>query len=121
MAQGPVYRRLSTPAGLLGGLGRRVSSLLWGAMPAGGGEGRMVGVGARTEEEEVGLYVLTSTGLQQWQGGVGEPDRFYYECDMTSLAREAVWSCWPGNTNQGSAGLLRVFLVDLAVGEEGLA
>ena len=69
----------------------------------------------------MGLYVLTSTGLQQWQVGVGEPDRFYYECDMTSLAREAVWSCWPGNTNQGSAGLLRVFLVDLAVGEEGLA
>ena len=118
-AQGIVCRRLAAPAGLLGGLGRRVSSLLWGAMPAGGGEGRMVGVGARTGEDEVGLYVLTSTGLQRWQVGVGEPDRFYYECDVTSLAREAAWSCWPGNTEQGSAGWLRVWLVDLAVGQEG--
>ena len=119
--QGIACRRLAAPAGLLGGLGRRVSSLLWGALPAGGGEGRMVGVGVscRPEEEEVGLYVLTSTGLQRWQVGLGEADRFYYEADVTSLAREAVWSSWPAHTEQGSAGWLRLWLVDIAVGEEG--
>ena len=122
--QGIACRRLAAPAGLLGGLGRRVSSLLWGALPAGGGEGRMVGVDCRTEGEEVGLYVLTSTGLQRWQVGAGEPDRFYYESDVLSLAREAVWTCWPANKTEtdgaGSAGWLRLWLVDLAVtGEDG--
>ena len=31
-------RRLAPPAGLLGGIGRRVSSLLWGSMQAAGAE-----------------------------------------------------------------------------------
>ena len=65
-------RRLAAPSGLLGGLGRRVSSLLWGSLPAGGGgEGsKMVSVVARQSEqdpEDVFLYVLTSNGLQKWQ------------------------------------------------------
>ena len=40
------------------------------------------------------LYVLTSTGLQKWQLSTEDTDKFYYECDVTSLAREAVWDTW---------------------------
>ena len=113
-------RRLAAPSGLLGGLGRRMSSLLWGSLPAGGGEGRMVSVAARAtdqDREEVSLYVLTSTGLQKWQLGLDSADKFFYECDVTSLAREAVWSVWPGPRpdTEGASALLRVWLVDLAV------
>ena len=118
-------RRLAAPSGLLGGLGRRVSSLLWGALPAGGaGEGRMVSVAARQSEqdpEDVFLYVVTSNGLQKWQLGVGEPDKLYYECDVASLAREAMWPTWSAaqGGEGGSAAWLRVWLVDLAVSSGG--
>jgi len=118
-------RRLAAPSGLLGGIGRRVSSLLWGAMPAGGaGEGRMVSVTAKQSEqdpEDVFLYVLTSNGLQKWQLGVGEPDKLYYECDMASLAREAMWPAWSpqGGEGGGSAAWLRLWLVDLSVSSGG--
>jgi len=114
-------RRLAAPSGLLGGLGRRVSSLLWGSMPAGGaGEGRMVSVAAKQSEEDledVFLYVLTSNGLQKWQLGVGEPDKLYYECDIASLARDAMWPAWTpqGGEGGGSSAWLRLWLVDLAV------
>jgi len=118
-------RRLAAPSGLLGGLGRRVSSLLWGAMPAGGaGEGRMVSVTAKQSEqdpEDVFLYVLTSNGLQKWQLGVGEPDKLYYESDVASLAREAMWPAWSaqGGEGGGSSAWLRVWLVDLSVSGGG--
>jgi len=126
VGQSLACRRLSAPSGLLGGLGRRVSSLLWGAMPAGGsGEGRMVSVVAKQSEqdpEDVFLYVLTSNGLQKWELGVGEPDKLYYECDMASLAREAMWPAW-GATQAGEGGgspaWLRLWLVDLSVSSGG--
>ena len=121
---GIACRRLAAPSGLLGGIGRRMSSLLFGSLPAGGqGEGRMVSVEARPcdqDREEMMLYVLTSTGLQKWQLTLDDADKFYYEADVTSLAREAVWSVWPGNQEDGgSAAWLRIWLVDLSVNEEG--
>ena len=122
---GIACRRLAAPSGLLGGIGRRMSSLLFGSLPAGGqGEGRMVSVEARPcdqDREEMMLYVLTSTGLQKWQLTLDDADKFYYEADVTSLAREAVWSVWPGNQEDGgSAAWLRIWLVDLSVNEEGM-
>ena len=65
-------RRLAAPSGLLGGLGRRVSSLLWGSLPAGGGgEGsKMVSVVARQKEqdpEDVFLFVLTGRMRAFWK------------------------------------------------------
>ena len=84
----------------------------------------MVSVEARPcdqDREEMMLYVLTSTGLQKWQLTLDDADKFYYEADVTSLAREAVWSVWPGNQEDGgSAAWLRIWLVDLSVNEEGM-
>ena len=67
------------------------------------------------------LMVLTSSGLQKWQLSTEDTEKLYYECDVTSLAREALWSVWPGaeyDRDQGGAGLLRVWLVDLVVSED---
>ena len=113
--------KIQAPAGLLGGLGRRVSSLLWGSLPAGGAaESKMVRVVGRpsvADNEIQQVFVLTSNGLQKWQLTVGEPDRLYYECDVSSLAREAFWpAVWGGG--DGSPSWLRVWLLDLAILDE---
>ena len=92
-----------------------MSSLLWGSMPTGGGEGRMVAVAARQnpeDREEFSLTVLTSTGLQKWQLVLDDVDKFFYEADVTSLAREAVWSVWPGRSG-GTAGAWVILLKTL--------
>jgi len=116
-------RRLAAPSGILGGIGRRVSSLLWGSIPSGGaGEGKMLCVAAKQSEEDpedVFLYVLTSNGLQKWQLGVGEPDKLFYECDLASIAREAMWPAWAESCPSGSPAWLRLWLIDLAVASEG--
>merc|ERR1712142_211057 len=97
--------------------------LLWGSIPSGGaGEGKMLCVAAKQSEEDpedVFLYVLTSNGLQKWQLGVGEPDKLFYECDLASIAREAMWPAWAESCPSGSPAWLRLWLIDLAVASEG--
>ena len=69
------------------------------------------------DREEFNLFVLTSTGLQKWQLGLDDTDKFFYEADVTNLAREAVWSVWPGNTGEGAEGasaILRLWLMVVA-------
>ena len=67
--------------------------------------------------EDLLLYVLTSNGFQKWQVGVGEPDKLYYESDVASLAREAMWPVWSAQGGEvgGSPAWLRVWLLDLSV------
>ena len=48
-------RRLAPPAGLLGGIGRRVSSLIWGSMQAAGAE--EVGQSARGTVPPAGVRI----------------------------------------------------------------
>jgi len=117
---GVACRRFQAPAGLLGGLGRRMSSLLWGSLPAGGQEAKMVRVVGRRDPHDPEIqtaFVLTSNGLQKWQLTLGEPDRLYYECDVSSLARERFWpEVWGGN--DGTPAWLRIWLVDLHILDE---
>jgi hypothetical protein len=78
---------LQAPAGLLGGLGRRVSSLLWGSLSAPqGGEFKLVRVAALASSAAAAdaspprcALALTSGGLQKWVLEAGEPDRLVYE------------------------------------------
>jgi len=76
------------------------------------------------ERDEMLLYVLTSSGLQKWQLSVDETEKLWYECDVTSLAREALWESWTGEKSldmeqEGSAALLRVWPIDLSLTEDG--
>ena len=52
---------------------------------------------------------------------MGEPDKLYYESDVASLAREAMWPAWSaqGGEGGGSPAWLRVWLVDLSVSGGG--
>ena len=84
----------------------------------------MVAVAARQnpeDREEFSLTVLTSTGLQKWQLVLDDVDKFFYEADVTSLAREAVWSVWPGRSGgtAGASAILRLWLIDLAILGDG--
>jgi len=109
-------RRLALPTGLLGGIGRRVSSLLWGAQGGGGGEGRLVRVAASEEGSQGELYVLTSAGLQKWQLRDDGEEVLHYESDVGALVRDAVWASQP--RAEGTAAWLKLWLMDLSVEED---
>ena len=74
--QSVVWRTLKAPQGLLGGIGRRVSTLIWGGGGAGGpvggggvGEAKLVQVVGATPQaggDEKSVYVLTASHLQRW-------------------------------------------------------
>ncbi len=83
------------PAGLLGGLGRRVSSLLWGSLSAAAAQGaecRLVRVAAVRKSQPAAddpspprtVFVLTASGLQKWRLETGEPDKLAYEADLVA-------------------------------------
>ena len=109
-------RRLALPTGLLGGIGRRVSSLLWGAQGGGGAEGRLVRVTASEEGGLGELYVLTSAGLQKWQLREDGEEVLHYESDVGALVRDAVWASQP--RAEGTAAWLKLWLMDLSVEED---
>ena len=71
-----VWRTLKAPQGLLGGIGRRVSTLIWGGGGAGGpvggggvGEAKLVqvvGAAPQAGGDEKSVFVLTASHLQRW-------------------------------------------------------
>ena len=85
------YRMLKIPQGLLGGIGRRVSSLFWGSMSA--EETKLVSVLGTTfkdDPEDKLVFVLTANALQKWLLIKDEfPDKMYYSCDIETLAKQA--------------------------------
>ncbi|KAF0300056.1 Nuclear pore complex protein Nup133 [Amphibalanus amphitrite] len=84
-------RRLAPPAGLLGGIGRRVSSLIWGAMQTAGAEEPLVSLRAAAPEEPdcIGhtVYVMTARHLQRWW--VADAEHMDSQLDVERLARDA--------------------------------
>ena len=89
-------KSLKAPEGLLGGIGRRVSSLFWGNTSGAldhGESNKLVQVlgypkGENDPEEQV-VCVLTSNTLQKWLVVKDEPETLFYSCNVESLAKEA--------------------------------
>eukprot|EP00095_Tigriopus_kingsejongensis_P004237 maker-scaffold711_size108467-snap-gene-0.25 protein:Tk04237 transcript:maker-scaffold711_size108467-snap-gene-0.25-mRNA-1 annotation:"hypothetical protein LOTGIDRAFT_233315" len=83
-------RQLKPPHGLLGGLGRRVSSLFWGGMPV-TGEAKLASVQARLlpRHGQAETYVLTSLGLQKWLLDRDGLENLLYELPVAPLSAEA--------------------------------
>ena len=87
--QGVLCKHLQTSSDLLGGFGRRVSSLLWGSMGGVQGEARLiqvVGTIGRDTESRVAM-VLTAAGLQKWAVEDGDTYKQIYDADLTNIAR----------------------------------
>jgi len=115
---GLTCRLLKPPQGILGGIGRRVSTLLWGSGVTAADEDskRLVQVlgGPVTERDplEKYVYVLTSTSFQKWIIAHGDPDKMFYSCQLEPIAKQAfadnVWS--PGKVDPD---WVRVWLLDM--------
>ncbi|KAK8723506.1 hypothetical protein OTU49_011745, partial [Cherax quadricarinatus] len=107
-------RQLKVPAGLLGGISRRVSSLVFGSMPTQAPEARLVrAVGVLgAEKNERAVLVLSAHSLQKWYLIPGEPDKLVYECNVEKYIREGFVDHVWGRERAG-ATQLRVWLVDM--------
>ncbi|XP_076054579.1 nuclear pore complex protein Nup133 isoform X2 [Oratosquilla oratoria] len=107
-------RLLKVPAGWLGGMSKRVSSLVFGSMPTQAPEARFVravGIpGAKSGEHWI--LVLSAHFLQKWHVEVGESDKLLYQCNVEKYIREGfvdhVWG-----RERATAPQLRVWLVDM--------
>ncbi|XP_068231574.1 nuclear pore complex protein Nup133 [Palaemon carinicauda] len=107
-------RHLKVPAGLLGGISRRVSSLVFGSMPTQAPEARLVrAVGVPgAEADERAVLVLSAHSLQKWYLVPSEPDKLIYEVNVEKYIREGFVDHVWGRERAG-ATQLRVWLVDM--------
>ena len=122
-----VWRTLKAPQGLLGGIGRRVSTLIWGGAPAAGGSGGGVGeaklvqvvTAVEPDSDENSVFVLTASHLQRWAISDGaeqypSSERLVFDCDLETMAKEAFASpeagLWRGSNNPS---WLRVWTLDM--------
>lgn len=107
-------RHLKVPAGLLGGISRRVSSLVFGSMPTQAPEARLVrAVGVPgVEPDERAVLVLSAHSLQKWYLVPSEPDKLIYEVNVEKYIREGFVDHVWGRERAG-ATQLRVWLVDM--------
>uniref|UniRef100_A0A1B6E0K1 Nucleoporin Nup133/Nup155-like N-terminal domain-containing protein n=1 Tax=Clastoptera arizonana TaxID=38151 RepID=A0A1B6E0K1_9HEMI len=90
-----VCRTIKTPHGWLGGIGRKMSSLIFGSIPSTQiMETKLVKVVARSNEGNIGygewnVLVLAGCSLQKWQLHNGETEKLVYEVDLGRPVREA--------------------------------
>lgn len=93
-----LIKPLKAPQGLLAGIGRRVSSFIFGAMPSQSSEARhlvKVLVEPTEEEDEKYLYVLLRNSLQKWFLEEAGPEKLCGEWDLDRAMKEqfheALW------------------------------
>lgn len=82
---------LKATTGMFAGIGRRMSSLIFG-----GGQGQTIGsplqsvIAGRHEEDERPFYVLSGTYMNKWVVGDFSMEKFLYQIDVDRLFREAL-------------------------------
>nr|CAD7433875.1 unnamed protein product [Timema monikensis] len=117
-------RTLKAPQGWLGGLGRRMSSLIFGALPTSQvTETKLVKVAAVDSKDynsqEWQVYVLSDHSLQKWLLTTGESERLLYEFDVKRLVREALleerWETFGGNSTE-----VEVWMLDMQPTDGGV-
>ncbi|XP_067007277.2 nuclear pore complex protein Nup133 [Anabrus simplex] len=116
-------RTLKMPHGWLGGIGCKVSSLIFGSLPTSQvTETKLAKVAAVSiREGRTGgwcVYVLAEHSLQKWTLYPGEVEKLVYECDINRIVRDAfcdtVWeSC------AGSSSDLDIWMLDMQTLMEG--
>ncbi|XP_050036430.1 nuclear pore complex protein Nup133 [Dermacentor andersoni] len=118
-----LIKALKAPQGLLAGIGRRVSSFIFGAMPSQSSEARhlvKVLVESTEEEEEKYVYVLLRNTLQKWFLEEGGPEKLCGECDLDRAMKEqfheVLWE--HGNTLPRH---LKAWCIDMQLSANGVA
>lgn len=118
---------MKPPQNLLVGIGRRMSSLIFGSIPsAGASEAKLVRVAAveksrgSKDQAEFIVYVLTEHSLQKWSVTNHEIERLIFECEVGRRIREAfqekVWDPQGGNPDDQESWLL-----DMQATQDGVA
>ncbi|KAH3854403.1 hypothetical protein DPMN_096945 [Dreissena polymorpha] len=113
-------RPLKSGQGMFSGIGRRMSSLIFG-----GGQTQAIGaplqsvIAGNFEEDERPFYVLSGTLLQKWVVGDYNVERFLYQIDADRLFKEelakTVW-----NRNAIQLSQLTTWLLDMQLTSEGV-
>ncbi|XP_069118196.1 nuclear pore complex protein Nup133-like [Argopecten irradians] len=117
---GPVCYPLTASQGMFAGIGRRMSSFIFGASPMQpSGATLQAIVPGCEEEEERPFFVLTGTQLQKWTVSEGNTEKLFYQIDVDRMFREAlarkVW-------DQDSLHLtqLKTWLIDMQTTRSGV-
>ncbi|KAB7507994.1 Nuclear pore complex protein, partial [Armadillidium nasatum] len=102
---------LKPPAGILGDISRRVSSLVFGSMPTQAPEARLVGIAVidSIDSYEKNIIILSARSLQKWYLCPGQPDKVVYECAVDKIIHEALVDYVWGRDRVGAQ--LQVWLV----------
>ncbi|XP_076316561.1 nuclear pore complex protein Nup133 isoform X1 [Tachypleus tridentatus] len=115
-------RTLKTPQGVLAGLGKRVSSFIFGAVPNQSMELKhLVQVVAENgeEEEEKYVYVLSRNTLQKWSLDIQLPDKLLFESDIERLMKEGFFQAlW--NRDSTHLHQLKAWAIDMQLTKNGV-
>ncbi|KAG0419339.1 hypothetical protein HPB47_004174, partial [Ixodes persulcatus] len=117
-----VFKPLRAPQGILAGIGRRVSSFIFGAMPSQSSEVRhLVKVLAEPleDEEEKYLYVLMRNSVQKWYLEDGSPEKLCCEYDLDRPMKEQFHSAlW--DREDTLPRLLKAWCIDMQLTTNGV-
>lgn len=115
-------RALHAQQGLLAGIGHRVSSFIFGAMPAQSSETRplvKVLAEAGEDEDEKYLYVLVRNSLQKWFLEEAGQEKLCSECDLDRPMKEQFHAAlWERENTLPSQ--LKVWCIDMQLTADGV-
>lgn len=111
---------LKATQGMFSGIGRKMSSLIFG-----GGQGHSGGlplqaaIAGNFDEDERPFYVLSGTHLSKWVIGSYNLEKFFYEIDADRLFREAfARKVWDKDAIQMTQ--LTTWLIDMQLSSDGV-
>ncbi|CAH1978388.1 unnamed protein product [Acanthoscelides obtectus] len=115
-------RPLTKPAGWLGGIGKRMSSLIFGPLSGGehAAETRLVRVlTAPSIDGAYTVYVLAGHSIQKWQIKHREQDQLAWACDVARSVRDRFRAAvWPGCG--GDQAEIDTWLLDIRPDKDGI-
>lgn len=117
-----LIKPLKAPQGLLAGIGRRVSSFIFGAMPSQSSEARhlvKVLVEPTEEEDEKRLFVLLRNSLQKWFIEEAGPEKLCGEWDLDRAMKEQFHEALWDNENT-SPRHLKAWCIDMQPATNGV-
>ncbi|CAC5366028.1 NUP133 [Mytilus coruscus] len=97
---------LKSAQGMFSGIGRKMSSFIFGASPLQptGAPLQAISVGLTEDDDDFSFYVLSGTQLQKWTVGEGITERLFYQVDVDRMFRESIarklWSKQPNKTKK---------------------